>query len=112
MFVVLGCFTVIVGLAMLLWIPDNPMTAKFLSDSEKAAVLHHVSINQTGIQNHHFKIKQVLELLLDPQIWLLMIMLALVSRHVFAYLHLGRSDLVQNSFAFHLVLSHCIQAHS
>ena len=79
MFVVMGCVTVLIGLMTLWCIPDSPMAAKFLSDTEKAAVLNHISINQTGIENRHIKMKQVLELLLDPQIWLLMVLLTVVS---------------------------------
>lgn len=79
MFVTLGCVTIIIGSMTVFYIPDTPMQAKFLSNAEKVALLNHVSINQTGIENHHFKIGQVWELILDPQIWLLMIMIALVS---------------------------------
>ncbi|GAB7339551.1 hypothetical protein MBLNU457_6161t1 [Dothideomycetes sp. NU457] len=79
MFVVLGCVTAVIGLLTLWCIPDSPMAAKFLSDDEKAALLNHVSVNQTGIENHRFKVRQVVELLLDPQVWLLSIMTALLS---------------------------------
>ena len=60
-------------------IPDNPMKMKWLSSNEKAAVLQYVSINKTGISNKQLKLSQVLELLLDPQMYLLTVMLLLVS---------------------------------
>lgn len=107
MFVVLGCVTAVIGLATLWCIPDSPMVAKFLSDAEKAALLNHVSVNQTGIENHRFKIGQVVELLLDPQIWLLSIMNALVSLNE----HHNGQPLISllYSCVFHRALSRCIQ---
>ncbi len=78
MFVILGLVTVIVGIATIFIIPDTPMDARFLSDAEKLALLHHVSINRTGIQNKNFKFSQLLEILVDPQMWLLTILTILV----------------------------------
>lgn len=81
MFVVLGCICVIVGLFVFVFVPDSPMTARFLSTTEKAAILEHVSVNRTGIVNRQFKLAQLWELSRDVQIWLLCIMLTLVSDH-------------------------------
>lgn len=79
MFVVLGVVTVVIGVATFLIIPDSPMTARFMSQAEKAALLQHVSVNQTGIQNKHFKAKHVLEALMDVQLWLLTLITVLIS---------------------------------
>jgi predicted MFS family arabinose efflux permease len=79
MFVVLGCVTVSIGLAVILLLPDTPMKAKWLSNSEKVALLKHVSVNQTGIESRKFRPKQILEAVLDPQMWLLLISVVLLS---------------------------------
>jgi MFS family permease len=79
MFVVLGVVTVVVGSCVVLFLPDTPMKAKWLSDNEKVALLKHVSVNQTGIENRKFRGKEIIEALLDPQIWLLLISVVLVS---------------------------------
>ncbi|KAH8653785.1 major facilitator superfamily domain-containing protein [Xylariales sp. PMI_506] len=71
MFLTLGCITVVVGIATGLLIPDSPMTASWLSDEEKVALLKHLSVNQTGIENRTFRPKEILEALADPQLWLL-----------------------------------------
>lgn len=89
MFVVLGVVTVIVGLVTILFLPDTPMKARFLSDREKVTLLRHVSVNQTGICNKHFKLSHVLEALMDVQIWLLTILTVLVS--IFSALDPDRS---------------------
>lgn len=80
MFIVLGLVTIMVGMGAFYIIPDTPVEATFLSDNEKLALLHHVSVNRTGIQNTNYKPSQLIELLLDPQIYLLTILTILVSR--------------------------------
>lgn len=79
MFVCLGCVTVVIGIATFVILPDTPMSAKFLSDAEKLALLQHVSSNQTGIQNKRYRLSHMLEVLLDAQIWLLTVLAILVS---------------------------------
>lgn len=79
MFVVLGVVTVVIGIATAFIIPDSPMTARFLSEVEKTALLKHVSVNKTGVQNMHFKPKHLLEAVTDIQIWLLVLITVLVS---------------------------------
>ena len=79
MFVVLGVVTVVIGIATIFVIPDSPMTARFLSEVEKTALLKHVSVNKTGIQNRHFKPKHLLEAVADIQIWLLVLITVLIS---------------------------------
>jgi sugar phosphate permease len=79
MFVVLGVVTSLFG-ALAGWIvPDSPMATGWLSRGEKLALLNHVAENRTGVANRHFKIAQVWELLLDPQIYLLTVITVLVS---------------------------------
>lgn len=79
MFIVLGLVTVVIGINTFLFLPDTPMTAGFLDEHERIALLKHVSINQTGIQNKHFQFSQLLELLADAQIWLMVILTVLTS---------------------------------
>ncbi|KAH8666921.1 allantoate permease [Xylariales sp. PMI_506] len=71
MFITLGCITVLVGIATALIIPDSPMTASWLSDEEKVALLKHISVNQTGVENKTFRGKEIIEAILDPQLWLI-----------------------------------------
>ncbi|KAM4062853.1 major facilitator superfamily protein [Hirsutella rhossiliensis] len=79
MFVVLGCLTVVFGIATFLFLPDTPMKAPWLSDTEKVALLKHVSVNQTGIDTRKFRASEVLEAVCDPQIWLLIVSVILLS---------------------------------
>lgn len=83
MFVVLGCVTVGLGFVTVLVLPDSPMSARFLSDAEKTAILQHVSVNRTGVSNRRFKLAHIWEALLDVQLWLLTLMTILVRLAVF-----------------------------
>ena len=83
MFIVLGLVTVIIGLVTFFFLPDTPMKARFLSEREKVALLKHVSVNQTGISNTHFKFSHLVEVLLDVQLWLMTILTILVSPVLF-----------------------------
>jgi MFS family permease len=78
MFVVLGVITVLVGSCVVIFLPDTPMKARWLSDNEKVALLKHVSVNQTGIESRKFRPKEMLEAVLDPQVWLLLLSVILV----------------------------------
>lgn len=78
MFVVLGVVTVLIGFVTVFLLPDTPMKARFLTEPEKVTLLKHVAYNQTGISNKKFKLNQVLEIFMDPQIYLLTLVTILV----------------------------------
>ncbi|KAM6511694.1 hypothetical protein FALCPG4_016692 [Fusarium falciforme] len=79
MFVTLGCITVLIGLCTFLLLPDTPMKAKWLTPGEKVALLKHVSVNQTGIENRKFRPKEIVEALCDPQLYLMLVSVVLLS---------------------------------
>ena len=78
MFILLGVLSTAVGLFTIILMPDNQMSAKWISDAEKAAAIRRVAVNQTGIQNTHFKWSHLRELILDLQMWLLAVLTILV----------------------------------
>ncbi|KAK7969970.1 hypothetical protein PG996_001592 [Apiospora saccharicola] len=73
MFLVWGLATIAVGALVLLFMPDNPMTAR-LSEQEKRWAIERLRTNMTGVENKHFKLLQFLECLADPQTYLLVLM--------------------------------------
>ena len=83
MFVVLGALTVVVGICTFIFLPDTPMKAPWLSDAEKVALLKHISVNQTGVENRKFRVKEVVEALCDPQLYLMVLSVVLVSNFHF-----------------------------
>lgn len=78
MFVVLGIVTSLIGVATYLILPDTPMQATFLTAAEKTALLNHVAVNQTGIENRNFKWSHVTEVFMDIQIWIMVVITVLV----------------------------------
>ncbi|KIM79876.1 hypothetical protein PILCRDRAFT_10049, partial [Piloderma croceum F 1598] len=62
MFVVLGVLTIVIGLLIIIVMPDDPMSANWLSEAEKTVAIQRVAVNQTGIQNKHFKWSHIKEL--------------------------------------------------
>ncbi|KAL8968541.1 MAG: hypothetical protein Q9183_002416 [Haloplaca sp. 2 TL-2023] len=79
MFIVLGLVTVVIGFVTFFILPDTPMQARFLSETEKVMLLKHVSVNQTGIRNKKYNLRQALEVLMDIQLWLMTILTILIS---------------------------------
>ena len=79
MFLCFGLLTVLVGVCVMIFLPDNPMSSR-LSREEKIAAIERVRSNQTGIENKHFKPRQAVECFADPHTWL--ISLATTSSNV------------------------------
>ena len=65
MFVVLEVVTVVIDVMTGAWLPDTPV------------LLKHVAVNRTGIRNREFKARQVLEVVLDVQMWLMTLLTVL-----------------------------------
>lgn len=82
MFLVLGAVTILLGVVTFLLLPNTPFEARFLSEAEKLALLKHVSVNRTGIENKNIKLWHLLEGLLDAQLWLMTILTILVWQSV------------------------------
>jgi len=84
MFIALGMVTITIGVAAIFLLPDSPMApaVKWLSEVEKVALLLHISDNRTGVENRHFKVSQLVELLFDVQIWLMGLIIILVGATV------------------------------
>ncbi|TVY84112.1 putative transporter [Lachnellula suecica] len=70
-YLILGAFTIVWGILFILVVPDNPASAKWLSEEERVVAVQRVLENKTGTKTRTFVKKQVLEALLDPKILLL-----------------------------------------
>ena len=78
MFLVLGLVTILIGFITFFFLPDTPMKASWLSETEKVILLKHVAINQTGVDQRKVNPKHIVEVLLDIQLWLMTILTILV----------------------------------
>jgi ACS family allantoate permease-like MFS transporter len=70
-FIIWGTITIVWGVVVLILLPDNPASARFLTDFEKECVLERIKENETGVENKHWKASQFWEALTDAKNWLM-----------------------------------------
>ncbi|KAL1961664.1 hypothetical protein VTN77DRAFT_1339 [Rasamsonia byssochlamydoides] len=68
-FLILGLLTVVVGVVFFFILPDSPLTAGFLTSTEKALHAERLRGNEQGIGTNVFKKEQFYEALRDPNTW-------------------------------------------
>ena len=71
LYLLLGSLAIIVGICVLIWMPDSPVHAQLLSKEEKIAALERVRDDQGGTENKKIKIDQLKETLFDVRTWLI-----------------------------------------
>ncbi|OKL62654.1 hypothetical protein UA08_01639 [Talaromyces atroroseus] len=69
-FLITGLLTAVVGVVFFFILPDSPLTAKFLTPTEKALHAERLRDNEQGIGSTVFKKEQFYEALRDPNTWL------------------------------------------
>ncbi|KAJ7050651.1 MFS general substrate transporter [Mycena amicta] len=75
--IITGTLTFITSLLFWFLFPDSPTSAWFLTPQERAVAVLRIKVNQTGVENKHFKKEQMIEALLDPKTWLFALFCAL-----------------------------------
>lgn len=70
-FLLCGGVTIIWGFVMLIYLPNDIMSAKRFTVEEKALLIARSETNRTGVFNKKIKMSQVKEALSDPQCWIL-----------------------------------------
>ncbi|KAJ7904442.1 MFS general substrate transporter [Mycena olivaceomarginata] len=78
-YILLGALAIVVGICVLIWLPDSPVHAKFLTKEERIAALERVRDDQGGTENHKIKKEQIFEALLDIRTWLIVLTTLLTS---------------------------------
>lgn len=76
----LGGLAIIVGIAVLIWMPDSPVHATMLTREERIAALERVRDDQVGTENKTIKKAQIVEALTDVRTWLV-VLSTLVSEY-------------------------------
>lgn len=69
-FLFCGLLTVIWSIVMALFMPDSPMTAKFLKGDDKLIAVERLRMNQQGVSSGVWKWDHVWDCLLDIKTWL------------------------------------------
>ncbi|KAJ7591150.1 MFS general substrate transporter [Mycena floridula] len=78
-YILLGGLAIVVGVAVLIWMPDSPVHARFLTAEERIAALERVRDDQGGTENKKLKKEQVLEAVQDIRTWLVVLTTMLTS---------------------------------
>jgi len=79
LFLLLGALAILVGVVVLLFLPDSPVNARLLSREERIAAIERVREGQSGTENHHIKRYQVYEALSDFRTWLIVLTTLMTS---------------------------------
>ena len=73
-FIIVGTLCCAWGIVIAIFMPDSPVTAKFLSPRQRRIAVERLKSNQTGIKNKHLKPYQVLEAFTDIKLYLFFIL--------------------------------------
>ncbi|OAX31999.1 MFS general substrate transporter, partial [Rhizopogon vinicolor AM-OR11-026] len=71
--IITGLLTSILAVSFWFLFPDSPTNAWFLTPDERTKAVQRIKApqeNQTGVENKHFKMKQMIEAMTDPKTWL------------------------------------------
>jgi ACS family allantoate permease-like MFS transporter len=79
LYIFLGLLGIAVGIMVLIFLPDSPSTAKFLTPRERLIALERVRDNQSGTVGRKFKMDQCVETLTDIKTWLLLLAVMIFS---------------------------------
>ncbi|KAG5352344.1 hypothetical protein C0989_002726 [Termitomyces sp. Mn162] len=94
-----GLVTLVVSGLFWFFFPDSPVSARFLTPEERVKVIQRIKVNQSGVENKHWKRDQFLEALCDPKTWLLAIFVA--SANLFNAVT-NQRQIIVNQFGFSL----------
>jgi Na+/melibiose symporter-like transporter len=72
-YLLLGGLAIVVGICVLIWLPDSPVHARMLTREERIAVLERVRDDQGGTENKIIKRDQIIEALFDIRTWLIVL---------------------------------------
>lgn len=86
-FLLLGVLAILVGICVIVWLPDSPVNARMLTTEERIAALERVRDGQAGTENRHLKKDQVIEALADLRTWLIAL-IVIMCRFTLRF-HLG-----------------------
>ncbi|KAF9889034.1 hypothetical protein FE257_008011 [Aspergillus nanangensis] len=71
LFIIYGLITSVWAAVLVFFLPDSPMSARFLKKGERINAVERLRANQTGVKNNKIQWNQVWEALTDYKIWIL-----------------------------------------
>lgn len=98
MFLFFCLFTVALGIVLWFFLPNSPMSARWLNERERVIAVERLKSNKNGVKNHHHKKAQVIEALTDYQVW--MLVLAVFWHNITNSLQSNFTGLIINGFGY------------
>ncbi|KXH35722.1 allantoate permease [Colletotrichum simmondsii] len=71
-FLVLGILSILVGILWIIFMPETPNKAKFLTHEEQVIAVQRVAQNMTGIKGYEWKYYQMWHAVIDVKTWLVL----------------------------------------
>lgn len=75
LYLILGALAITNGILVLLYLPDSPLTARFLSEEGKTAALERIRFDQAGTHNSKIKKYQIVETFKDIRTWIMFLII-------------------------------------
>ncbi|KAI3547156.1 allantoate permease [Colletotrichum filicis] len=72
-FLVLGILSILVGVLWIIFMPETPNKAKFLTHEEQVIAVQRVAQNMTGIKGYEWKHYQMWHAVIDVKTWLVLV---------------------------------------
>ena len=72
-YLLLGGLALCVGIAVLIFMPDSPTNARFLTKEERIAAIERIRDDQGGTENKTIKKEQLIEAVTDIRTWLVVL---------------------------------------
>lgn len=73
-FMIIGSISAVWGFFLWFLLPDNPLTAYFLTDDMKVVAVERMRYEQIGIENKTVKLEQIKEAFTDPKTYFFVVM--------------------------------------
>lgn len=78
-FIFCGILTVLFGVLFVVFMPDSPMEAKYLSERERVVATERLRANQMGVASREWRWDHCLETLVDIKTWLWFVLIVAIS---------------------------------
>ncbi len=92
-YILLGGLAILVGVCVVIWLPDSPVHARVLTKEERVAALERVRDDQGGTENKKIKKDQVIEALTDVRTWLIALTTLMSESYMKDYIALALTRL-------------------
>jgi ACS family allantoate permease-like MFS transporter len=79
LYLILGALAITNGILVILYLPNSPNTARFLSGEEKIAALERIRLDQAGTHNSKIKRYQIVETFKDIRTWIMFLIIMCIG---------------------------------